>query len=218
MEDPSFRCARCRGTAWPIDARPATEFAVGEESVEIVDNFCYLGDSICAGGGCSRAVTTRVRCAWGKFRQLLPLLVSKSISWHRKGQLFSACVRRVMLHASECWAPTKKDLDKINRTDRSMIRWMCNVRLRDRVHTDVLLERLKLQPIETILRCGRLRWYGHVHRSPEWINQVTTLNVDGSAPRGRPKKTWQQVIDDDRRKWRMVGTDPFEREEWRREL
>ena len=218
VEDPSFRCARCRGTARPIDARPATEFAVGGESVEIVDSFCYLGDSTCAGGGCSRAVTTRVRCGWGKFRQLLPLLVSKSISWHRKGQLFSACVRRVMLHASECWAPTKKDLDKINRTDRSMIRWICNVRLTDRVHTDVLLERLKLQPIETILRCGRLRWYGHVQRSSEWINQVTTLDVDGTAPRGRPRKTWQQVIDDDRRKWRMVGTDPFEREEWRRLL
>ena len=218
VEDPSFLCARCRGTARPIDARPATEFAVGGESVDVVDSFCYLGDTICAGGGCSRAITTRVRCAWGKFRQLLPLLSSKSISWHRKGQLFGACVRRVMLHACECWAPTKKDMDKINRTDRTMLRWICNVRLIDQVRIDTLHQRLNLQAIETILRGERLRWYGHVYRSPDWINRVTTLDVAGTAPRGRPKKTWQQVIADDHRKWRMVGLDPSEREEWRREL
>ncbi len=83
---------------------------------------------------------------------------------------------------------------------------------------DTLHKRLNLQPIETILRGERLRWYGHVYRSPDWINRVTNLDVAGTAPRGRPKKTWQQVIADDHRKWRMVGLDPSEREEWRREL
>ena len=217
-EDPNYRCGRCRGTARPIDVRPATEFKVGDEVVDVVDNFCYLGDTMCAGGGCSRAITTRVRCAWGKFRELLPLLTSNSISWLRKGQLYGACVRRVMLHASECWAPTKKDVDKINRTDRTMLRWICGVRLSDRIRVETLLNKLYLQPIETALRGGRLRWFGHVSRSPEWINRVTTLSVDGVAPRGRPKKTWHEVVADDMRKWRMVRLDPFEREEWRREL
>ena len=218
IEDPSFRCGRCLGSARPIDARPATEFRIGEEVVDVVDNFCYLGDTLCAGGGCSRAITTHVRCAWGKFRELLPLLTTSSISWHRKGQLYSACVRRVMLHASECWAPTKKDTDKINRTDRTMIRWICKVRLSDRVRVDTLLQRLNLQPIDTLVRAGRLRWFGHVCRSTDWINRVTTLAVDGVVARGRPKKTWQEVVADDRRKWRMEGMDPIQREEWRLKL
>ena len=63
-----------------------------------------------------------------------------------------------------------------------------------------------------------MRWFGHVSRSPEWINRVTTLSVDGVTARGRPKKTWREVIADDLRKWRMVELDPFERVEWRKEL
>ena len=218
IEDPSFRCRRCLGTARAIDARPATEFMVGDESVDIVDSFCYLGDTLCAGGGCSRAVTTRVRCAWGKFRELLPLLTTNSISWHRKGHLYNACVRSVMLHASECWAPTKKDTDKICRTDRSMLRWICKVSISDRVRIDSLLQKLALQPIETLMRASRLRWYGHVSRSSEWINQVTTLRIDGPVARGRPKITWREVVNEDRRKWGMMGTDPANRLEWRRML
>ena len=218
IEDPSFRCRRCLGTARAIDARPATEFMVGDESVDVVDSFCYLGDTLCAGGGCSRAVTTRVRCAWGKFRELLPLLTTNSISWHRKGHLYNACVRSVMLHASECWAPTKKDTDKICRTDRSMLRWICKVSISDRVRIDSLLQKLALQPIETLMRASRLRWYGHVSRSSEWINQVTTLRIDGPVARGRPKITWREVVNEDRRKWGMMGTDPANRLEWRRML
>ena len=43
-------------------------------SLEVVDSFCCLGDSISAGGGCEAATTTRVRAAWGKFRKMLPIL------------------------------------------------------------------------------------------------------------------------------------------------
>ena len=81
-----------------------------------------------------------------------------------------ACVRSVMLHASECWAPTKKDTDKLGRTDRSMLRWICNVRLSDRVRVDTLLQTLNLQPIETLVRACRLRWLG---MSPEGLTGIT---------------------------------------------
>jgi len=50
-EDPNFKCSRCLGTARPIDARPVTEFAIGEQKIDVVDCFCYLGNSTCAGGG-----------------------------------------------------------------------------------------------------------------------------------------------------------------------
>ena len=67
VEDPEFRCCRCLGTARPIGARPVTEFKIGDVPVDVVDSFCYLGDTLCASGDCSRAIITRVRCVWGKF-------------------------------------------------------------------------------------------------------------------------------------------------------
>ena len=217
-ENPDFRCQRCLGTARPIDARPLKEVRVGEDTLDVVDSFCYLGDMVCAGGGCERAIIARSRSAWGKFRELLPLLTSRSISTYRRGRLYDSVVRSVLLHGSQSWAMTKKDINRLIRTERMMIRWMLNVRLEQHVSSDTLLARLGIAPIDEVARRNRLRWFGHITRSSDWINKVTAFDVGGRAPRGRPKKTWREVIADDRRTWRMVRTDPSDRKEWRKKI
>jgi len=45
--------------------------------LEKVDKFCYLGDMLEADGGCDSAVTARVRYAWKKFHEYLPILKVK---------------------------------------------------------------------------------------------------------------------------------------------
>ena len=60
------------GNARPIDGRPQSEVQVGPDKLEVVASFCYLGDMLSAGGGCEMAITTRVKTAWKKFRELLP--------------------------------------------------------------------------------------------------------------------------------------------------
>ena len=60
------------GNARPIDGRPQSEVQVGPDKLKVVASFCYLGDMLSAGGGCEMAVTTRVKTAWKKFRELLP--------------------------------------------------------------------------------------------------------------------------------------------------
>ena len=78
--NPDYRCARCMGNARPIDGRPQSEVQVGPDKLEVVASFCYLGDMLSAGGGCEMAVTTRVKTAWKKFRELLPVLTSRHLS------------------------------------------------------------------------------------------------------------------------------------------
>ena len=78
--DLEFRCSRCCGTARPIAGRPCDSISVNEQSVEVVDTFCYFGDTICAGGGCEAATITRVQTAWGKFKELLPLLANRALA------------------------------------------------------------------------------------------------------------------------------------------
>jgi len=48
--------------------------------LEKVDKFCYLGDMLAADGGCDSAVTARVRSAWKKFSEYLPILTGKGYS------------------------------------------------------------------------------------------------------------------------------------------
>jgi len=43
-----------------------------------------------------------------------------------------------------------------------MVRWMCGIKLRDRVSSEGLIERLGFDDIILVLQQSRLRWYGHV--------------------------------------------------------
>jgi hypothetical protein len=56
-----------------------------------------------ADGGVDSAVTTRVRCAWNKFRELAPFLTAKRVSLQVKGKVYESCVRSCMTYGSETW-------------------------------------------------------------------------------------------------------------------
>ena len=48
--NPDYRCSRCKGTARPIDGRPHNELLLMQDKkLDVVDSFCYLGDTIGAG-------------------------------------------------------------------------------------------------------------------------------------------------------------------------
>ena len=72
-----------------------------EVSLEKVDKFCYLGDMLDANAGCDSAVTTKVRSAWKKFREYLPILTGKGFSLKQKGKVYATCVRSCLMHGSE---------------------------------------------------------------------------------------------------------------------
>ena len=44
--DLKFRCARCLGTAWLVDGRLVKEVMIGDEKLEVLPEFCYLGDFV----------------------------------------------------------------------------------------------------------------------------------------------------------------------------
>ena len=125
--DPSCRCKRCTGQVRPIDGRPMARVTVGREKLEVVPSFSYFGDCLSSGGGCGLAFITRWRVAWGKFNELLSILTTHSIPITPRGRVYNSCVRRAMLHASETWATTLFNLHRLQRSDRAMIHWMCDV-------------------------------------------------------------------------------------------
>ena len=216
--DLNFRCVRCLGTTRPVDGRLVKEVMIGDEKLEVVPEFCYLGDILSAGGGCELASITRCNCAWAKFRQLLPLLANRHLSLLTRSCVYSTCVRRAMLHAAETWPVTVSTLNRLRRNDLAMIRWMCNIKTNDNVCSHSLLSKLGIRDVEVVLRTSRMRWFGHVERSVSWIFQVRKLDLDTCKKFGRPKKTWNELILNDKRKLDMVCADPLDRSEWKGRL
>jgi len=80
-----------------------------------------------------------------------------------------------------------------------MVRWMCGVKVKDRVPSKKLRERLGLDDIISVLQQSRLRWYGHVLRKEDsdCVKKCMEYEVEGARPRGRPKKTWTEVVQKD---------------------
>ena len=123
-----------------------------------------------------------------------------------------------MLHAAETWAMKADTLNRFRRNDCAMIRWICNVKAKDEVSSDSLLTKLGIQDLDVVLRIGRMRWFGHVERSTGWISEVCKLNVVAQKRSGRPRKSWDEVIKNDRKKLDMDSADPQNRSEWRGRL
>ena len=61
---------------------------------------------------------------------------------------------------------------------------------------------------------NRLRWFGHVSRNTESINEAMKLDVVGHRGRARPKKTWADCIKNDRTVWKMSRTNSSDREKY----
>ena len=170
-------------------------------------SFCYLGDMLSAAGGCELSTTTRVKTAWKKFKELLPVLSSGHLSFktHCRMYMFSSCLRSAMLHTSETWLWTKPHIQRLQRNDRAVIIQICNVKLQDIVTTrsKELLGRLGIEELDLILKERRLCWYGHVERSNGAVKTAFDIQVDGKVGPGRPKMTWKQLTERDCREWKL---------------
>ena len=75
-----------------------------------------------------------------------------------------------------------------------------------------------IQDLDVVLRTGRMRWFGHVERSTGWISEIRKLNVVAQKRSGRPRKSWDEVIKNDRKELDMDSADPQNRSEWRGRL
>ena len=186
---------------------PQKEVQVGPHKLELVASFCYLGDMLSAASGCELSTTTRVKTTWKKFKDLLPVLSSRHLSFKTRGRVYSSCVRSAKLHASETWPLTKPNLQHLQRNDRAMIRQIYSVRPQDIVTTrsSELLVRLGIEDLDLILKERRLRWYGHVECSSGAVKTAFDIKVDGKRGPGRPKMTWKQLTERDCRKWKCCS-------------
>jgi len=105
----------------------------------------------------------------------------------------------------------------MNRTEMSMIRWMCGVKLNERKKSEELRE---LEPVSLMIKKSRLRWFGHVERKDDndWVKRCITWEVEGIRPRGCPKKTWWDCNKNDMESLGLSQKDAQSRSKWRRRI
>ena len=103
-------------------------------------------------------------------------------------------VRSVILCGSECWTLTTADFQRFQRNERATFRWTYKVKIRDKISSDSLLNKLCLKNLAITLQTNPLRWFCHVCRSDGWIKKRTQHELAGKGEQGWPRKTWQQCV------------------------
>jgi len=65
--------------------------------------------------------------------------------------------------------------------------------------------------------CKR-QWYGHVLRKEDtdWVKICMEYEVEGSRPRGRPKRTWTEVVQKDCQARNLDREDAMDRSRWKK--
>src|ERR1700759_5347150 len=108
-------------------------------------------------------------------------------------------------------------MQRLKRTERMMVRWMCGVTLKDRKSSQEVLDRMDIVDISDRVRRGRLRWFGLMERKSvdDWVSRCKGLRVEGDRNRGGCRKTWTGCVEEDLRKVNLKRVDAQDRALWR---
>ena len=82
------------------------------------------------------------------------------------------------VYASDTWAMKAEDMQRLERTERMMIRWMCGMKPSDMKATMQVCQ-VDIESVSDVVRCGRLRWFGHMERKQpdDWVSACRQIVV-----------------------------------------
>ena len=75
-----------------------------------------------------------------------------------------------------------------------------------------------VENLEHRLRTMRLRWFGHnikLRDENSILRRAVELEVEGRRTLGRPKKTWNKVVEENMRKLNITEDMAEDRKQWR---
>ena len=196
---------------------------IGQQQVEEVTRFTYLGSNMSADGDAEVDVNSRLGKAGAIFQKMSPIWSSKTISTKLKLQLYASIVMPTALYASETWKATEKIMKKLDVFHQRCLRRILCIKWSDYIRNEEVLRRANQRQMRDIIRERRLRFAGHVLRledeRPAKV-ALTWVPADGRRKRGRPKKTWRATLKEDLSRLGVSWEEALElvkdRAEWRR--
>ena len=186
--DKDFICLKCKSST-DFSAQPVESSGDG---IEAMRSFLYFGSKVDTSGDCETTVTERMRSGRAKFKECRDILLSKSFLLKIKGRVYASCVRSAMLFGSEVWCLRQNELDILKRTETTMVRAICGVKLSDRFKSKSLIDRLGFKKTsESLAKASGVRWFCHVMRRDEGnvLRKVLTFKIDGLKKRVGRKKS-----------------------------
>ena len=166
---------------------------------ETVISFKYLG-SVKIDEGSKPEILSRIAQTTAALRKLKPVLNDRSISLSSKIQLMRSLVTSIFVYACESLTLTAELQRRIQSMEMKCFRKILRTSYKDHVANEEVCAKIQqaMGPHEdllTIVKRRKLKWYGHVSRSPGLVKTILQGTVKGGRTQGRQKKRWEDIRD-----------------------
>ena len=139
------------------NSRNYEEIQLGDDKLNTVTTFKYLGSIFDSNGGAERDINYRVKLAWMKWKKLTGVLCDKKVPIKLKDKVYKTVIKPTMAHGAECWAVRKKDENRFHVAEMRMLRWIWGKTRKDQVRNKTIQEDAKVCHMSTFLRQKRLQ-------------------------------------------------------------
>lgn len=185
--------------------------------LEQVREFCYLGSCITCNNKSNSEIKRRIAQAKQAFLNKYQLLSNKHLNIVLRKRFVKTYVWSILLYGSETWTIDKRDRARLEAVEMWLWRKMTKTRWVDRKTNERVLEEVgeKRQLMKTIEN-RKIKLIGHLLRHSEFLSNIFEGRVEGSRPRGRPRKQYFEEIQKPMRctSYQKMKKIAMKREEW----
>ena len=190
---------------------------MGDNTIENVSEFVYLGSLLTAYNDCSKEINRRIAKATGIMAEFKNVWKSKSISVKTKLDIIRTCVLSVLLYACETWTLRKRDKDRLLAFEMRCYRRILNIRWQQKITNEEIRGRIgNITNIVQLVIRRKLRFFGHICRMDDkrLVKNVVFGRMEGTSRKGRPCREWL----DDISEWCQEKIDVLQRKAQDRDL
>ena len=179
------------------------EILINNQKLVVAESFIYLGSTITNDLSLKKELDRRIGRASATFAKLRKRVwENRKLTTGTKIAVYRACVLSTLLYGSESWATYATQEKRLNSFHLGNLRRILGIKYYHRITNNEVLDRAKMDSIQSLLKQRRLRWLGHVHRMPDGRIPKDLLYgelSDGKRPQGRPKQCFRNVCRNDLR-------------------
>ena len=217
LEKRGMRVSRAKTEYLVLNGKEEDSIQMDGEEVKRVECFKYLGSTVQNNGDCDKEIKKRVQAGWNGWRKVTGVMCDKKLSARVKGKIYKTAVRPALLYGLETIATTKNQEAKLEVAELRMLRWSLGVTRMDMIPNVTIREEVNVARFSEKQRETRLRWFGHVmRRGEDYIGQrLMNMTVPGKRKRGRPKRRYMDLLEEDMRAVGARREDTENRVGWR---
>lgn len=173
------------------------QLKLGNETIERVQHYKYLGCWLNSEWDTSQEVKCRIECARNAFKKLGKVLTSRDFNIALKIRFIRCYVWSTLLYGSEIWTLKVRDMNRLEAFEMWIYRRILKISWVDHISNETVLQRLnKNREILGTIKRRKTAYFGHIMRNQkyEMLQLILQGKINGKRGIGRKQISWLRNI------------------------